>query len=159
MEKEDMKMEHEHIGVLIKMASLEFDRQSNNLLISENLTASQFKILKYLTLHPQASVRQIDLELFFGMTNPTVTGIIQNLEKKELITRQNHPVDRRSKVILLTEKAITMHDKILETSNLIEAGFTNKLNPEEIALLRPLLIKLLKTQHEKVNKGGLNASQ
>ncbi|KHD45978.1 MarR family winged helix-turn-helix transcriptional regulator [Streptococcus hongkongensis] len=152
-------MKDEHIGVLIKMASLEFDRQANHLLLKENITPSQFKILKYLTLRPQATVRQIDLESFFGMTNPTVTGIIQNLEKKGLITRQDHPLDKRSKVLLLTESALAMHDKIIGISNRIEANFTKNLQEEDTKLLKPLLIKLLNTANNKSNKGGLNASQ
>ncbi|MGT2933112.1 MarR family winged helix-turn-helix transcriptional regulator [Streptococcus catagoni] len=137
-------MKHEHIGVLIKMASLEFDRKASSILSADKITPSQFKVLKYLCLQPEGSVRQIDLENFFGMTNPTVTGILQNLEKKDLISRENHPTDKRSKLIFLTDKADSAKQQILATSQEIEKSFTAKLSSEEIQTLRPLLLKLLK---------------
>lgn len=65
------------------------------------------------------------------MSNPTVTGILQNLEKKELIYRQAHPKDKRSKIIRLTDKAKNARGFILETSDQIEANFTEKLTDAE----------------------------
>ncbi len=140
-------MEHDHIGVLIKKASLEFERKANTILSKENITPSQFKVLKYVALNPRGSVRQIDLEAFFGMTNPTVTGILQNLEKKELITRESHPLDKRSKVILLTDQSQTLKKDILETSERIEDCFTETLSADEKELLKTLLLKLLDHNH------------
>lgn len=145
-------MNHEHIGVLIKRASLAFDRTSSQLLTPFDITPSQFKFLKYVTLQPEASVRQIDLEVFFGMSNPSVTGVLQNLEKKGLISRQNHPEDKRSKVILLTQVAKDAREQILKTSQDIEELFTSPLTAEEKALLRPILIKLMHVQDKKESK-------
>lgn len=136
-------MENDHIGILIKKSSQTFDKAAGHILAPHGLTPSQFKILKYVTLKPEASVRQIDIEAYFCMSNPTVTGILQNLEKKELIYRQAHPDDKRSKIIRLTEKTKNARDFILKTSDQIEASFTKKLTNNEKNTLRQLLLKLL----------------
>ncbi|KYJ76564.1 MarR family transcriptional regulator [Streptococcus iniae] len=145
-------MDQEQIGVLIKRASLTFDRTASQLLKPFDLTPSQFKFLKYVTFQPEASVRQIDLEVFFGMSNPSVTGVLQNLEKKGLISRQNHPDDRRSKVILLTQKAKDARLKILKTYQAIEEAFTSALSEQEITLLRPILRKLTPDEQKSIER-------
>lgn len=61
------------IPILIKKISLVFDKISNQLLLPHDLTNSQFKILMVLMHAPEGSVRQIDIENKFAMTNPTVT--------------------------------------------------------------------------------------
>lgn len=136
-------MTTDHIGILIKKTSQAFEKSASQVLAPYDLTPSQFKILKYVTLNPEASVRQIDLETYFGMSNPTVTGIIQNLEKKGMIYRKSHPDDKRSKIIILSEKAKNARHFILETSDNIEANFTKGLTPQEKDIMRTLLLKLL----------------
>lgn len=138
-------MTTDHIGILIKKTSQAFEKSASQVLAPYDLTPSQFKILKYVTLNPEASVRQIDLETYFGMSNPTVTGIIQNLEKKGMIYRQSHPDDKRSKIIILSEKAKNARHFILETSDNIEANFTKDLTPQEKDIMRTLLFKLLES--------------
>ena len=96
------------ISILIKKTALVFDKISNQLLMPYELTGSQFKILMVLYHAPDASVRQADIENKFAMTNPTVTGLVQKLEVKDLVKRMPHPEDKRSKVLVLTDRAIEM---------------------------------------------------
>ncbi|MGT2888526.1 MarR family winged helix-turn-helix transcriptional regulator [Streptococcus didelphis] len=143
-------MRNEHLGVLIKKANLEFDRQANHFLSSKHITTSQFRIIKHLILQPEGSLKQIDIENFFGMTNPSVTGILQNLEKKGLIYRKNHLDDKRCKVILLTDKAKKLKDQILQISESIEDNFTQSMTKEETQLLKELLTKLITESKKKL---------
>ncbi|WP_203264038.1 MarR family winged helix-turn-helix transcriptional regulator [Streptococcus uberis] len=138
----------DHIGILIKKTSQAFDKTASQVLAPKGLTPSQFKILKYVTLRPEASVRQIDIENYFCMSNPTVTGILQNLEKNQWIYRQCHSEDKRSKVIMLTDKAKNASLFILETSDQIEESFTAVLTDSEKETLRHLLNKLQENHQE-----------
>ena len=105
-----MNNDIDKIAILIKKLSLEIDKLSNPILEPHDLTHSQFKILKFLLINPENSVRQVDIEKFFSMTNPTVTGIVQKLEKKGLIERKINPDDSRSKILSPTEKTLAMKD-------------------------------------------------
>lgn len=131
------------IAIMIKRLGQEFDKLSNKVLAQYDLTASQFKVLKFIMMKPEFSVRQIDIENYFSMSNPTVTGIIQNLEKKELIERVANPEDKRSKVIRVTEKVRGMEDDITRIGKELEEQFTRKLTDEEKYILRTILNKMI----------------
>ena len=131
------------IPILIKKASLVFDKISNQLLTPYDLTNSQFKILMVLYHAPEGSVRQIDIENKFAMTNPTVTGLVQKLEAKDLVKRMPHPEDKRSKVLVLTDRAIAMKEELLALADDLERQMTQNLNHDECEQLAALLLKIL----------------
>lgn len=135
-------MKNSKISVLIKRTSLIFDKSANQLLASYDLTGSQFRILMVLYKSSE-NIRQIDIENKFLMTNPTVTGLVQKLEQKELIRRIPHPVDKRSKVLVLTERAMEMKEEMLKLSDELERQMTKNLSSEECEQLAGLLTKIL----------------
>ena len=136
-------MKSDKIAILIKMANLEFDKISNQIISPYDLTHSHFKTLKLLYKETPLTVRQIDIEKYFAMTNPTVTGILQNLEKKNMVERVVNPQDGRSKVIGLTEKAFGMKEELLQIGDKLEATLTANLEEEEQIQLISLLNKML----------------
>ena len=138
---------HNHtnkIAILIKKLSLEIDKLSNPILEPHDLTHSQFKILKYLLMNPEEPVRQVDIEHYFSMTNPTVTGLVQTLEKKELIERKTNPHDSRSKIICPTQKTLDMKELLYSLGEQLEDALTGVLTSEEKQELLTLLNKLLR---------------
>lgn len=131
------------ISILIKKSSLIFDKLSNQLLMPYDLTGSQFKILMVLYRSPAGSVRQTDMEAKFSMTNPTITGLVQKLEAKDLVKRMPHPEDKRSKVLVLTERAMAMKAELLTLAESMEQQMTQNLTAAECDQLASLLIKML----------------
>ena len=89
-------MNHERIVILIKKLALESDKQALAILAPAELTPSQFKIIKFLFWQGDTHIRQVDIEKHFSMTNPTVTGLLKNLEEKGWIRREANPEDSRS---------------------------------------------------------------
>lgn len=136
-------MRNEKIAILIKRAALVVEKISNHILAPYDLTNAQFKILMMLYKSPDKSVRQADIETKFSMTNPTVTGIIQNLEKKNLVKRVENPNDKRSKLLVLTPQARQIEPKMYELAELREEQVTKNLTEEECEQLIQLLKKIL----------------
>lgn len=136
-------MENARISILIKKTSLVFDKISNQLLTPYDLTGSQFKILMVLYKSTPNSVRQADIETKFAMTNPTVTGLVQKLEVKDLVKRMPHPEDKRSKVLVLTDRAMAMKEDMLTLADNLECQMTRNLNDDEREQLAALLLKML----------------
>ena len=139
-------MANKRISILIKRSSLVFDKLSNQLLTPYDLTGSQFKILMVLYKSPAGSVRQTDIEAKFSMTNPTVTGLVQKLEAKDLVKRIPHPEDKRSKVLVLTDRAVGMKEELLALADSLERQMTANLTAEEGDQLAFLLTKMLDTK-------------
>lgn len=143
-------MEREKVSVLIKKSSLIFDKYVNQLLTPYQLTNSQFRILMILYKAPACSVRQADIEAAFSMTNPTVTGLIQNLEKNQLVERVVNPKDKRSKLLVLTEYAESKRAEFIALADFIEKEMTDGLSEAEVEILSELLKKVI----EKHKTGG-----
>ena len=67
-----------------------------------NLTPPQFQTLRLLWEQDGQPFK--DLAEANGCTRPTMTGIVDTLEKNGLVSRQPNPEDRRSLLVTLTEK-------------------------------------------------------
>jgi DNA-binding MarR family transcriptional regulator len=115
-------------------------REIQRLTVSEaNLTPPQFQTLRL--LWEQDSQPFKDLAASNGCTRPTMTGIVDTLEKKGLVTRQPNPSDRRSLLVTLTDKGLALEGS---TPNLdrIYAKCCVGLSAEEFRQLGSLLGKL-----------------
>ena len=77
------------------------------------------------------------------MSNPTVTGILNNLEKNGWINRLPHPEAKRSKHIALTEKSWQHQEILYQISNEIDDILTKSLTTKEREQLQNLLLKIL----------------
>lgn len=135
-------MKNAKISILIKKSSIIFDKLANQLLTPYDLTGSQFKILLVLYLAPNGTVRQTDIEEKFSVSNPTVTGLVHKLEAKDLVKRTPHNDDKRSKLLVLTERAMAMKDELLSLADSLEQQMTEKLTSDECEQLAMLLEKL-----------------
>ena len=136
-------MKQDQIGVLIKRASLEVEKTALTVLTPYGMNLTQYKIIIYLYKSPPASTRQVDLERAFSMTNPSVTSVLHTLEKKGLIRREENPEDKRSNVISLTDRAVSMQGELEAVGRQLEARIAQNLLPEERAALIALLKKVL----------------
>lgn len=87
-------------------------------------------------------IYQRDLQQQFAVRRSTMTGILQAMERDEMITR--HPVewDARLKKIELTEKAVERQEKFQQTIAEIEARLSAGLTPEEKATFIELCEKI-----------------
>lgn len=136
-------MDIDSIAILVKRVSLEFDKMAATRLKQYGITPSQYKVLKLIVSSPEHTVRQVDVERRFSMTNPTVTGIVRNLEHKGLIKRGPNPNDARSKVLDLTERSAAMKDELISAGSEMENEFTRSLTEEEKQQAKVILRKLL----------------
>ncbi len=137
------------IGPRIKRISNAMDRKRNMDLEDVELTSSQGMVLGYLARRQGEAVYPGDVGKHFGLTHPTVTGILQRLEAKGYVAYEPDPADRRKKRVVPTEKALECHARIrarfVETEHLITKGMT----PGELEEL----VRLLDGVIERLNAG------
>lgn len=92
-----------HIGHFFKVIQIRIDNHMNRRLQELELTAAQGRIIGYLA-HAEGSVCARDLEHFFDLSHPTVSGLISRMEEKGFVEVLPDPKDRRVKRIVLLEK-------------------------------------------------------
>lgn len=137
-------MRNDRVAILIKKTALIIEKMSNQVLATCDLSNSQYKIMMFLYQNPDKSIRQIDIEEKFSLTNPTVTGIIKNLEKKDLIERIKNPDDKRSNLLCLTNRALELREKLNKLGEVLESQVTEHLTEKECEQLCELLKKMAK---------------
>ena len=118
------------------------DQAMTATLASMDLTAAQGHIMGYIS-HQQTPPCAKDIEEFFQLSHPTVSGLLSRLEKKGFIAFCPDPDDRRCKRIYLLPKGLqlkeTMHQTILTTEAQLVQGFTQ----EEQLQFRDLLTRAI----------------
>ncbi|MDD6551737.1 MAG: MarR family transcriptional regulator [Lachnospiraceae bacterium] len=141
-------MRNDKVAILIKRAALEFDKIANPVLAEYGLTASQYRILKFLYTQPEESARIVDIERDCQITHPTVLGIIVQLENKGFVRKLVNPDDARSKIVSLSDKTKGMKDELEAVGTRLDDQLTENLTDKERARLLVLLQKLLGVESE-----------
>lgn len=85
---------------------------------------------------------QRDFEEHFSIRRSTATGILQLMEKNGLITRESVETDKRLKKIMLTEKAIEIHNTIIKDIESREARLSRNLTDEELEAFFKIVDKI-----------------
>ena len=92
---------------------------------------------------------QKDIEKEFKISRSTASGLLQNMEKLDYIYREVSVVDFRLKRIVLTEKSIELHKKVILTFDGIESKLLKGFSNEEKEMLYAFLLRLEKNLEEE----------
>lgn len=132
-------------GAILKQISDELGKNANNALRSQDLTRTQAGILIWLDRIESKSATFKELEKNFGVSQPTIVGIIKRLEQKDLIAIQSDKLDRRIRIAQLTEKGREKCRIGYEHMTRAEEELLHGLSAEERAEFTRLLIKVKNT--------------
>ena len=91
---------------------------------------------------------QKDVEKEFKISRSTATGLLQNMEKLGYIYREVSEVDSRLKRIVLTEKSIELHKRVILTFDNIESKLLTGFSDSEKEMLFGFLLRLEKNLEE-----------
>lgn len=149
-----MECSHD-LGYLMNKAARLAKCTVNQKLSEIGLTFPQFQVMKYLCKEEtgsediKAHIPAVIAEKL-GYDRPTLTGIIDRLEKQMLVARGANPLDRRSQTVTLTRKARSLMPEIdncfREVNSLILVGFEEK----EIEQLQNYLFRIMRNLGEPI---------
>lgn len=133
----------ESSGFLLWQVTNLWQREIKKALEQYNITHSQFVLMAsihWLTLHKQ-EVTQIILSSHTKIDPMTTSTVLRTLQKKDLITRQEHVTDTRAKIVVLTEAGKEITKKAIVTVEAFDKKFfsilganTKNLNQNLITL-------------------------
>lgn len=133
------------IGILIRRIGIAYGRACNTVLQMYDVTHPQLELLRYVyeAQTRGKAVRPRDIELALGVKNPTVTGLLNRLEAKGFLVRENDPQDSRARLIRLTAKEEQLRRQMRESAGALNDRLTGNLTAGEKADLEALLGKVL----------------
>ena len=102
------------------------------------VTPIQVMLLFFLQKNDGSSLTQISHGLM--LENPTVTGLIDRLEKSGYVKRTDHPNDRRVYLVYLTEKGRKVANKALPIVKNLNEQIKGGYSKEEIENFKKVLV-------------------
>lgn len=144
----NVEWDEENIFDTIKRIVVTVDQNVYFAFAAYGLTFSQYKIIEYLYINRTKKISQIDIEKYYSLRNPTVTRLLQALEKKGFVERIPDSQDQRKKNVSLTGNALPMIDELLKIRKNLDGWLEKDLSEEE---RRQLLSSLKKVLHVAVH--------
>ncbi len=129
-------------GAYIQRLAKDIKYLAGENLVKHNVTIEQVKILRFLTEnYENTSAYQKTIELQFGIRRSSVTNILQNMEKNDLIHRINDESDARIKRVELTVKGEELSKSMKNYIQGLEAVIVRDMTQEEKEIFKRLLLK------------------
>lgn len=95
-----------------------------------HISHTQIKIIQYMFMHRDKTIYQRDIEKEFNLKRSTVSGIINTMQKNNLVKRIESKDDLRLKQLILTEVALKkiniLVDKIVKFDKSLENNISKK---------------------------------
>lgn len=136
------------IGHEIKTLSNMIKRRIINIPIivdTDRITGMHSWVIGYLyDNQDKGDIFQRDLEAGFSIRRSTATGILQLMEKNGLIYREPVAYDARLKKLVLTPKAISIHEQVVAEINKTEEDLIKGLTEEELNSFFTIIEKIKK---------------
>ena len=140
-----------NLNLLNKLIAREFICNNKDLFCGDP-SATQMIIMNYILNHQNEDIYQKDLEEVLHLRRATVSGVLQTMEKHELIERVLCDNDVRCKKIILKEKAKKMFDvKKIEFFKLEEV-IKKGLSDEEIEIFCHIIESMQNNINEYVKR-------
>lgn len=127
------------------------DQAITGALAQMELTAAQGRILAFLSRCDQPPCPK-DIEEEFGLTHPTVSGLLSRLERKQFIALCPDPDDKRCKRVILLEKGEACNQSMRTTIDGIEARMVQGFTPEEEQQFTALLDRAIANMGGKLRR-------
>ncbi|MDC1211211.1 MarR family transcriptional regulator, partial [Porticoccaceae bacterium] len=131
---------NEALGFIIhdvaRMMRWNFERRAHEY----NLTRSQWSVL--VLLSRENGAQQKRLADIIGVTAITMTGLVDRLERAELVERRQDPQDRRAKQVFLTDKVEPLMEKIKLVAKQVRSSALKGISAAEEQQLADLLRRM-----------------
>lgn len=143
------------INVLYEIKSLEKEIvrtfiNNKDITIPENIFPSptQFQIIECIIENKNQEINQKDLESILNIRRATISGVLQTMEKKNLIKRVTNREDVRTKKIILNEKTKEIFEKKRKTIEHTEKELIKNISEEDLETF----LKVLNIMKENIKK-------
>jgi DNA-binding MarR family transcriptional regulator len=99
-----------------------------------------------------------ELSELLGVTKQAAIKVVDEMQLRGYVEREPDPVDRRAKVIRLTDKARRVRRTALRASGRLEAELIEDTSAADVAALRRVLLRLLE-RHGALNDAAAGRSK
>lgn len=147
-----------HMGHYFKAVDIRLEHHMNLRLQALDLTSAQGHIIGFLA-HSKTVPCARDVERFFGLSHPTVSGLLNRMEAKGFVEICPDPQDRRVKRIVLLDKGLACSRQIEHCIEENEQMMTRGFTPEEIDQFRRMLQRVIANMRVTADSSPTNREE
>ncbi len=144
----------ETVGFRVRTLSVAIKRAFDASKPQEGFTNTHGWVIGYLYDNRHKDIYQRDIEKQFSVRRPTMTEILNLMEKNGLIERVKDKSDGRLKKITLTEKALEIHQKHENNIKIFEDFITKDISDAELkqffAVMDKISANVKKAEEERI---------
>ena len=131
-------------GAWINLLSHKVKTRLDATLLDLGITSMQSRVIYYVLVHfKEGPVLQRDIESVFGLSRSTTTGILQQLEKKDIIRREGVASDARLKSLVPTQHAVELNAQVYACLRETDRMLTRGLSGGQLQLFKETAAQML----------------
>lgn len=134
-------MAPQSIGYLVRYGYRSFAKAISVELQPYEVPSGQWSVLR--VLWEEDGLSQVELANRMRVEKASLTGVLDAMEKRDLILRKRNTQDRRKVNILLTNRARGLKDKLLPFIGKITRKATRGMTASDVDTLRRLLTQVI----------------
>lgn len=134
----------QNLSYMLIKASRQLKNKLDNELKVFDITAAQFSVMNQIksSKHP---ITAAEIAQHLGSDRPTISDIINRLNKKGMILKLNNPKDKRSFYLQISEESNLFIDTITKISDQLNNDIFSIYSEEEATELANMLHQLLES--------------
>lgn len=131
----------QNLSYLIIKASRHLKNKLDKALMEFDITAAQFSVIIQIHLSV-APITAAEISQTLGSDRPTISGIINRLEKKGIVLKAANPKDKRSPYLAICKECDKLVDKMKTVSDELTINIFSIYSDEETEKLTEMICKL-----------------
>lgn len=137
----------QNLSYLINKVSRQLKSKLDKSLKQYDITAAQFSVIIQIHLS-EAPITAAEIAHRVGADRPTISGIINRLEKKAVVVKLSNPEDKRSSYLEIHKESKELVKKIIAKSDELTADIFSIYSKEEAVKLEGLILRLIEGTEE-----------
>ena len=131
-----------YFGYCFYKAAMRYKAMMDEAIVARGINTSQMGMLRI--LKDMGAMSQNDLGSGMGIDKASMAKWIEQLDRRRLVDRTENPTDRRVKTVSITAKGEDLIEELVNIRKKVEDEFMTPLTPEERAMIRSVIPKLLR---------------
>ncbi len=107
-----------------------------------NVTATQFSVLNQIA-YKNGSITSAEVADNLESDRPTISGMINRLEKSGLVNKIENPDDKRSAYLILDKQALEVVSELRKVSDQVNQDLFEVFSETEISIMKQCLLRLI----------------
>jgi DNA-binding MarR family transcriptional regulator len=129
----------EGVGYLLARAGGRAIRDLNRALQQYGMRSRHYTVL---VVAADGGRSQRELSDMLGLDPSAVVAVVDDLARQELVRREPHPVDRRTRIVVATEQGMRRLQEVQDLARDVDASLQARLSPDEQRTLVDLLRRI-----------------